>query len=409
MTRSSDAYAQVQRAVEQLSTPCPGPPLDTLPILLIPIARRDAHRQTLQNARLVVDQECAALDKLMETLHTIKQQALMRRATVMHALNPVSALSPELLSTIFLYAVTDAIPAGLSLTCAKSISHVCGCWRDVAIKTSALWTNIQPGNSLNVLPASMALVEACITRSARRPLSALVHANTPSSDRLCLDVDVRSRLQDLYVSIHPAESANDGMVGITGPLGTRCYPVLHGLTVQSHNEEDEEALDIFWFPDVFPSLSLLRLDSALLPDLAQLGPTLSSLIVSYPPGMSLATDTVAEVLKCLNLSFLQVSGDKKTLNRDDHSGAPISLVQLRHMNILDCGRHMTIGIMDAMRAPALLHLDLHLWACHFNHAASRKIVAFVSPNYSTYERYPLSHSYSATSIPFPSIYSCRHQ
>lgn len=365
MSLSSDIYAQAQCAVDRLNTP----PLDTLPVLLARPPRREAHRRALQAARLAIESECTAIDKLMETLRTRKQQALMRHAAIVQALSPVSALSPELLSTIFLHAVTG-------LTCAKRISHVCGYWRHVAITTSALWTNVL----LGYLPDSLAtirLLEACITRSSGRPLSAWVRAPSPLCSHLCMDTNVRSRLQELHVQLPQGVRVHQGMSSITGLLGTRCYPALQALTVVTSDREDRQPLDVLWFPDVFPSLSTLRLFGDNLPDLEQLGPTLSSLSLHYSPRKTPATDTVSQVQKCLNLSFLEVEGEINGDDRDDHSGPPISLLQLRQMRLLGCRKYMTIGILDAIRAPALLHLHLDLSICDFDTDGSSTTVKFV--------------------------------
>ena len=137
--------------------------------------------------------------------------------------SPVSRVPPELLTKIFLYAVSCLPHQGLNATrtaphtpsyrsCAGpfSISHVCRTWRFLSLSIPALWTNLRVTNPRTT--KFVHLLSSWIGRTRQRPLNLSLHqypcSSSPRTEqatksvwRLFLSVMDKWRSLDVNVSM----------------------------------------------------------------------------------------------------------------------------------------------------------------------------------------------------------------
>lgn len=113
----------------------------------------------------------AELDEDMARIQAKKDICLRQIHTYAAALSPCRRLPPELVSEIFLYVKERTWFSHGSPRPCLSLSQICSAWREVAINTAGLWTNIQIGYQQKRFPKKLLLLQMFFERTGEFPLS----------------------------------------------------------------------------------------------------------------------------------------------------------------------------------------------------------------------------------------------
>jgi F-box-like len=124
---------------------------------------RSAYWQTHSN----ISRLDAKIDKLLLRRRDLR----IHRHLLSTLLSPVRFLPPELLGEIFRYCLPQDYDELGAHKAVMLPSHVCKRWRDVALSTPALWTNIVLHVTDKTLESQTALVTDWVSRSGNLPLS----------------------------------------------------------------------------------------------------------------------------------------------------------------------------------------------------------------------------------------------
>src|SRR3984885_8964598 len=102
----------------------------------------------------------------------LRRRALCNyRQMLVTLLSPVRRLPPELLGEIFRYCLPQNYHEKGAHKAVMLPSHVCKHWRDVALSTPTLWTNVVLHVTNETFESQAALVTAWFSRSGGLPLS----------------------------------------------------------------------------------------------------------------------------------------------------------------------------------------------------------------------------------------------
>lgn len=354
MSIPEEALALAQAALKNLDLPYPN--IDTSPILLTPPQGRGTRREVLSTSLRRIDDDCAALDVLMNTLQTIKRQSRARRAAIIHATAPIFAVPPEVLSEIFYGAVTTAnYPA----TCAETISHVCAYWREVAVARSDLWNNVRFDRKSPFTPH---MVDACLARSVGRPLKGTIMHDNPSFT-LCTSIETRARLKELHILVNSSvrETVQFQIVRITGkssfrdPRPPRHFPAVHILTVECADDLDFDDSPLETLGLVFPSLHELRLIQTPASMFLTIPPTVTSLRISSP--LDSVDDMAWVVMNLPHIQSLYLEGCQGSYHTWSES------TPLLHLHILEfktCTNPFMMKVLGSLIFPSLHTLVIHV-------------------------------------------------
>lgn len=107
----------------------------------------------------------------MARIQAKKDICLRQIHTYAAALSPCRRLPPELVSEIFLYVKERTWFSHGSPRPCLSLSQICSAWREVAINTAGLWTNIQIGYQQKRFPKKLLLLQMFFERTGEFPLS----------------------------------------------------------------------------------------------------------------------------------------------------------------------------------------------------------------------------------------------
>jgi hypothetical protein len=124
---------------------------------------RSAYWQTHSNI--------SRLDAKIDRLLLRRRGLRIHRHLLSTLLSPVRFLPPELLGEIFRYCLPQDYDELGAHKAVMLPSHVCKRWRDVALSTPALWTNIVLHVTDKTLESQTALVTDWVSRSGNLPLS----------------------------------------------------------------------------------------------------------------------------------------------------------------------------------------------------------------------------------------------
>ncbi|KAH9891334.1 hypothetical protein C8Q73DRAFT_120580 [Cubamyces lactineus] len=196
--------------------------LENLPLLTLVSALPSALRRGIQAQSLGRD-ELAQADALVS-------QTLLQIRTQLNTLSPVDKLPPEILAQCFEHASSrrrnnrgDDLQVEyrtlrkhpLEVRPLITITHVCTLWRDVALSTPTLWTNIDDDR-----PAQ---VEASLTRSGNVPIS--VHLTTKDLLRTALVLSTHGpRMKRLDLTVYPQACFVPPLLQFEAPL-LKCLTV----------------------------------------------------------------------------------------------------------------------------------------------------------------------------------------
>jgi hypothetical protein len=125
----------------------------------------------VRNAYWQTHSNISRLDAKIDELLLRRRCLRIYRHLLSTLLSPVRFLPPELLGEIFRYCLPQDYDESGARKAVMLPSHVCKRWRDVALSTPALWTNIVLHVTDKTLESQTALVTDWVSRSGNLPLS----------------------------------------------------------------------------------------------------------------------------------------------------------------------------------------------------------------------------------------------
>ncbi|KIM75632.1 hypothetical protein PILCRDRAFT_668588 [Piloderma croceum F 1598] len=125
----------------------------------------------VRNAYWQTHSNISRLDAKIDELLLQRRSLRIDRHLLSTLLSPVRFLPPELLGEIFRYCLPQDYDESGAHKAVMLPSHVCKRWRDVALSTPALWTNMVLHVTDKTLESQTALVTDWVSRSGNLPLS----------------------------------------------------------------------------------------------------------------------------------------------------------------------------------------------------------------------------------------------
>lgn len=277
-----------------------------------------------------------------------------------NSLRPLNRLTPDVLLIVFrklAQQYSDPHESTFGSYPWMGVTQVCQFWRDVALTSPILWTNLSTRYPKSAL--------ACIERSGEAALSLYVCSNSTRDNVasvLSAMVPHAGRLRQLIVPSNYLKSVDDNIHELLRPLVALPAPILETL------ETDKIRGDVGWIalPTVFtghtPNLTRLRLHF-MVPDTGSV--TLSRLRVLTLCGrkhtpITIGVSKFLDLLEaCPHLEILKAEKTAFTEANDDESRQ----LELPNLRLLEMGRTNASFVMDILNR-LLIHdcaIRLKVW------------------------------------------------
>lgn len=279
-----NALANAARVLGNLSNLNENTPIVELHALRNPHLQREARKsQSVKGATQILKGSISVAQQLERVLVDIRRDMQTRLDILQTALAPISTLPPEVLRQIFLLVLPepDVIDVN-TYASVSSISKVSRIWREVALKQSALWTQIHAEWSIPLqnLWLSRArhqllhIVAICLCASRREASRVSLSRVLWASSNQWASLAVYNFGQgDLQLLVRPALCGERGLMSlqsVTLVAGDDEPEVMHGFGafVDAH-------------PYKLPIIQRLQLTGVRMPALFTIAPTITDLELSH--------------------------------------------------------------------------------------------------------------------------------
>ncbi|KAJ7749529.1 hypothetical protein DFH07DRAFT_961665 [Mycena maculata] len=289
---------------------------------------------TANSDRLIAESEAkiSSFDSQIENLQALRAEEYQKIAVLKYLGSPIHVLPMEVLGEIFSFSIAPvrdrATDLQENLNAIIPLSQVCRCWRQVALSTPRLWTEL----SITLEPyfgwAEIAWIASWLRRSMHLPLSVTIFAEENHTNPAVLNeiLLVKSRLTHLEIVI-PATA----FLPAIEPLFEAPLDALQTLRITEVNGESSwgEPINLSAFA---PSLRTLILPKEVENTFFSNIPW--SRLVHLQLLIGLPNEFIAVLRQCVNLERLDI-GILAWDAIDDYPPQEMDLTlrNLRHMSI----------------------------------------------------------------------------
>ncbi|KDQ15783.1 hypothetical protein BOTBODRAFT_31265 [Botryobasidium botryosum FD-172 SS1] len=311
---------------------------DVVPPLLQALADHIRSSCSLHNKVGSLEAEMEVAELALQAVQACTTQTLVRLRNRQNELSPMHRLPNELLGAIFVLVGASGRNAPFS------VSQVCKLWREIALNTPHLWTNV------NVL-AGPNLAFMYAERSGAAPLDLSVSIETPSSHIDEARAIYWSRYADRWGSLKIRCSVQPATLEDSGVLLwlTRPAPVLESLEISTNSEFGWQVSPGI-SPDIqMPCLRKIKLFGFHLPLTLPIFRGLT--IIHLSRIVYSATELHRALVECPMLEEFRVSGALRanaTSDQDEPDRFTPQIIELSHL------RHLSFSCIPTRMIQYLL-------------------------------------------------------